>query len=60
MCAQALRSRDSSKLHADHKDTPYHKDYLAAESIEDKRNAAFAEEIQKVFSCSFFRVDMRG
>ena len=38
MCAQALRSRDSSKLHADHKDTPYHKDYLAAESIEDKRN----------------------
>lgn len=47
---QALRSRDSSKLHADHKDTPYHKDYLAAESIEDKRNAAFAEEIQKLKS----------
>ena len=39
---QALKSRDGAKLGPEHKDTPYHKDYLEAESEEDKRNAAFA------------------
>jgi hypothetical protein len=45
---QALRSRDGAKLGPEHKDTPYHKDYLEAESEEDKRNAAFAAQIEKL------------
>jgi hypothetical protein len=51
--AQALRSRDGAKLGPEHKDTPYHKDYLEAESEEDKRNAAFAAQIEKVSTCPF-------
>lgn len=56
VCArvQALRSRDGAKLGSEHKDTPYHKDYLEAESEEDKRNAAFAAQIKKVSICLFF------
>jgi len=45
---EALQARDSSALHPKHADTPYHKDYLEARSIEDKRNAAFAKEIQQL------------
>ncbi len=55
MCAraQALRSRDGAKLGPEHKDTPYHKDYLEAENEEDKRNAAFAAQIEKVSAYPF-------
>jgi len=45
---EALQARDSSALHPKHADTPYHKDYLEARSIEDRRNAAFAKEIQQL------------
>lgn len=45
---QALKDRNPEALHPEHADTPYHKDYLAAQTIEDQRNAAFAKEIQTV------------
>merc|ERR1712216_639649 len=47
---QALKARDAAKLGAKHDDTPYHRDYIQAESIEDQRNAAFAKEIQQMKS----------
>ena len=47
---QALKARDAAKLGAKHDDTPYHRDYIQAESIEDQRNAAFAKEIQQLKS----------
>jgi hypothetical protein len=44
----ALKTRNSALLHTKHLDTPYHKDLLDAETIEDERKTAFAEEIQQV------------
>jgi hypothetical protein len=44
----AIQTRNSALLHAKHSDSPYHKDLLDAETIEDQRNAAFAREIEQV------------
>lgn len=44
----AIQTRNSALLHAKHLDTPYHKDLLNAETVEDQRNAAFASEIEQV------------
>ena len=48
---QALKARDTDALHPKHSDTPYHRDYLKARKIENRRDAAMAKEIQQVSSC---------
>ena len=44
----AIKTRNSALLHTKHLDTPYHKDLLHAETVEDERKAAFADEVQEV------------
>lgn len=51
---EALKTRDSSGLHQDHEDTPYHQDYLQAKTVEDERKTAFDKEVQMV--CAYMSI----
>jgi len=48
---QALKARDTDALLPKHSDTRYHRDYLEARKIENRRDSAMAKEIQQVSSC---------